>query len=114
VGNNYIEEAETTIWSRPSTGHAQADVGAVLHEVHGVVALERVAAREHHQLVLAELAGLVEESLGLLGGEFVGVAVGLGVGPAVFAGQVAGLRQLPDEDERPLVGVHSSGRPGGT
>ena len=59
------------------TGYVQTDVGPVLHEVHGVVALKGVAAREHYQLVLAELAGLVEESLGRLGREFVGVAVGL-------------------------------------
>ena len=76
------------IRSRPSTGRVRTDVGPVRHEVHGVVALEGVAAREHYQSVLAELTGLVEESLGFLGGEFVGVAVGPGVGPAVFAGQV--------------------------
>jgi hypothetical protein len=71
--------------------------------------VQRIAAGEDDELALAELAGRVEELFALRSGEFVRMAVGLGVGPTVFAGQLTGPCHLPDQHERPPARVNGRG-----
>jgi len=59
-------------------------------------------AREDHELILVEPCGSIEYFLPLHSRQFVRMAAGLCVRSAVFSGQVIGLRDLPDEDQRPL------------
>jgi len=74
--------------------------GAVLDQLDRVVASEGVAAREHDQLVLAEPPRLVQQRPPLRRREFVGMALGLGVGTTVLARQFTRPCELPHEDER--------------
>ena len=84
---------------------AQADLDGVADQVVEVGPLERIAAGEHHQ-GLAEGADLVEQAIALLGRQFFRVALGLGRGAAMYAGEVAGLGHFPDHQHRGLIEVH--------
>jgi len=56
----------------------------------------------------------VEQCLALVGREFTGVAIGDRFCPTVLAREVAGLRRLPDDEERAVVEVDRAHRPGAT
>ena len=91
--------------SRVSSGVAlgvtrdlHAFVGGVADQLEDVLALQRVAAGEDED-GHAHVGDLVDQRLAFGVGQFVGMGDGLGGGAAVLAGQVAGLRDLPDGQE---------------
>ena len=85
--------------------HPEAQVVAVRDQLGEVVAGERVAPGEDDQLPVAERGGVLQQSLPLRGRQLVGVSLRPRVGPAVPAREPAGLRDLPDEHQRPPVRV---------
>ena len=84
--------------------HAQADFGAVADDVEDIGPLEGVAAGDDEEDG-AEPAGFIEEGEGLLDVQLPGVPAGPGLGPAVEAGERAGLGYLPDHDKGGSVEV---------
>src|SRR5690606_38721762 len=81
--------------------HREPERGAVGDELDEVGTLDGVAAREDdHRTWRAEAREVLEERLALGGAQLEGVTLGLGLGPTVPAGEGAGPRDLPDDDER--------------
>ncbi len=85
-------------------GHAQTDLRSVLGELHDVRALEGVPPGEDEDDG-PEAPDVVQHLLGFVGGELVGMTVGLRLGATVLARQVTRLRGLPDDQEGGLVEV---------
>ena len=82
--------------------HALA--GGVADQVEEIFALQRVAAGEDEDGNV-HLGDLVDERFAFFVGELVRMRNGLGGGAAVLAGQVTGLRDLPDGEEGRFVVV---------
>ena len=78
--------------------------GGIADQFEDVRALQRVAAGEDEDGHL-HVGDLVDQALAFGGGQLVGVGDGLGGGAAMLAGQVAGLRDFPDGQERSFVEV---------
>ena len=85
-------------------GDADALVAGVLDELEDVGTLERITAGEDEDGDF-HFGDFVDELFAFGGGELVGMGDGLGRGAAVFAGQIAGLGYLPDDQERLFVVV---------
>jgi len=84
-----------------------AFIRGVANQLENVGALQRVSAGEDED-GHAHLGDLVDQSLPFCVGELVGVGDGLSGGAAMLAGQVAGLRNLPDGEKRGFVKVQSA------
>jgi hypothetical protein len=82
-------------------------IGGIADQFEDVGALDRVAAGEDED-GHAHGGDLVDQRLALGVGEFVGMGDGLGCCAAVLAGQIAGLRDLPDGEKGGLVEVQLS------
>ena len=79
-------------------------IRAILGEIENILAFERVAAGQDHQRVRrAKISNLVEQGKPFLGGKRVRIVFRLGFGPAVPAGQIAGLGGFPDDHKRPFI-----------
>ena len=84
-----------------------AFIRGVADQLKNILALHRVSAGEDKNRH-AHLGDLVDQRLAFGVGQFVGVGDGLGGGAAVLAGQVAGLRDLPDGEKGGFVKVQSA------
>jgi nucleotide-binding universal stress UspA family protein len=82
--------------------HLHAFAGGVADQLEDVFALQRIAAGKHEDRHV-HVGDLVDQRLAFGVGQLVGVGDGLGGGAAVLAGQVAGLRDLPDGQKRRFV-----------
>ncbi len=81
----------------------------ISHEVVHVGPHHGVAARKDDDGP-AHLWKGVNEALGLLCGQFAGEGGGMGLGPAVFAGQIAGTRHLPSDEPAHRAAVFQGAR----
>jgi hypothetical protein len=68
------------------------------------------ALKDRTDATLTELADVLKQCLALGRREFVGVTLGVSVGPAVVTREVTGLCELPDQHERPTVRVDPAHR----
>src|SRR5579872_4507037 len=76
-------------------------------QIEQVGALERITPGKYHQRV-AERADLVQQTITLFRAELARVACLHGGCPAMHAGQVAGLRYFPNDQQWRLIKVHGT------
>ncbi len=81
--------------------------GGIADQLIDVGAFEGVAAGKDKDGHLHP-GDLVDESFALVGAQLFGVGDRLGGGPAVFAGEITGLRDLPDCQKGSLVEIQST------
>ena len=92
---------------RPARGqrHSEPPLGTVSDEFDEVAAFHRIPARKDDELSVAEARRGIEQFFPFRRRQFLRVATRIRARPTVIAGQFTRLRYLPDEDERPFVGV---------
>ena len=83
---------------------AKAFLDRVSEDIVEVAAHHRIAAGDHQDRI-AELADLIDQAARLGGGEFVRVALGLCLSPAMATSERAGAGDLPGDGERGQVKV---------
>ncbi len=90
-----------------SQRHMHALAGGVADQLEDVRPLQRVAAGQDEDGHM-QGGNLVDQRLSFGVGQLVGVGEGLGGGAAVLAGQIAGLRDLPDGQKRGFVIIQAA------
>ena len=100
-------------WARHFPGasrhhrHAQTDFGPVTDYVENVGTLEGVSPGDDEKNG-PESSGLIEKGKSFFGGQFSCISAGAGLGTAMEAGEGAGLRHFPNNEEGGAVEIDRS------